>query len=495
MVSKSAILKELQRRKSEAEKPKFVFEEFCFDKQIQFLRGQGKRFRTAVCSRRAGKTIGIAADMIDTCIYNKAVYCLYLTLTGETAREIIWSDIKLILEKYEIGCKTNEVRMSVDFPNGSKIRIAGVKDRSEIEKYRGRKVVKAYIDECQSFRPFIAELIKDVLVPTLRDTRGSLYLTGTPGPVLAGPFYEYSHNDSWDNYHWNAFQNPHMHNPPEKDLEITLEEERILFNVDTSDPGYQRETYGIWVEDLESLVFKFKKGYNECTKLPEEGEWTFIFGIDIGFNDSDAIAVLGYNNWKKKVYLVEEVVKAKQDITSLVEQIKNLKHKYNPVKMVIDAGALGKKIQEEIHKRHSLNLVAAEKSRKIEFIELLNDDLRKGRLLAKEGSIFAEDCLLVQWDRESKIKNPERPKVSKTYHSDICDAVLYAWRECQHYLSELPPPSAPKIGTDAYMEKIEQEEADRLQRLAKDPNYALTLELEKDIDELDALLSDPFDDF
>lgn len=440
-------------------------------------------------------TVAIAADMIDTCLYNKEVYCLYLTLTAETAREIIWSDILLIIEKYDLDCKTNQVRMSVDFPNGSKIRIAGVKDRTQIEKYRGRKVVKAYIDECQSFRPFIAELIKDILVPTLRDNRGSLYLTGTPGPVLAGPFYEYSTSDNWDNHHWTAFDNPHMHDPPEKDLEETLEEERILFNINTSDPGYQRETYGVWVEDLDSLVFKFRRGYNECKELPEEGEWTFIFGIDIGFNDSDAIAVLGYNNHLKKVYLVEELVTAKQDITALVVQIKTLQNKYNPVKMVIDAGALGKKIQEEIHKRHSLNLVAAEKSRKIEFIELMNDDLRKGRLLATEGSIFAEDCLLVQWDRDSIVKNPENPKISRTYHSDICDAVLYAWRECQHYLSELPGKPDPKRGTAAYMEKMEQEEAERMERLAKDPNYALTLELEKDIDELSSLLDDPFNDF
>ena len=86
----------------------------------------------------------------------------------------------------------------------------------------------------------------------------------------------------------------------------------------------------------------------------------------------------------------------------------------------MDAGALGKKIQEEILTRHGVNLEAAEKSRKVEFIELLNDDLRTAKFKAFKGSLFEEDCMLLQWDKESKIRNPDRPKISDTYHSDAC---------------------------------------------------------------------------
>ena len=69
--------------------------------------------------------------------------------------------------------------------------------------------------------------------------------------------------------------------------------------------------------------------------------------------------------------------------------------------------------------------------------------------------------MLVQWDKESKIRNPERPKISDSYHSDICDAVLYAWRECKHFLSEksiIPP----KRGTDKYMDELEAKEAEKM---------------------------------
>ena len=100
----------------------------------------------------------------------------------------------------------------------------------------------------------------------------------------------------------------------------------------------------------------------------------------------------------------------------------------------MDAGALGKKIQEELIHRYSLNVEAAEKSRKVEFIELLNDDLSRGIFKAFSNSAFQEDAARVQWDRESKIRNPEKPKISNIFHSDICDAVLYGWRACRHYL-------------------------------------------------------------
>jgi len=421
--AQKALLMELKRREEaksiEASKPQFNFESYCFAPQRDFFRSPGERFRVAVCSRRAGKTIGIAADAIDTCLKTPNAVCLYITITSQNARNIIWGDTLKILEEYDLECKIDNTRLSLKFPNGSRFIIAGAKDRQEIEKYRGWKLTKCYIDECQSFRPYIEELVNDIITPALRDLRGNLYMTGTPGPVPAGYFYTISTSDLWTSHKWTAFDNPHLHNPAKGiDLEETLAEERRLKGIDIDNASYQRETYGRWVEDKDALVFKFNKERNIYYDKPTIDQ--YIFGIDIGYNDADSIAVLGYNDIDKKVYIIEEVEKTKQDITSLVQEIKRLQKIYNPIKMVMDAGALGKKIQEEILQRHSLKLEAAEKHRKIEFIELLNDDLRNAKLLAAPNSIFEQDSYLVTWDRESKIKNPENPKISSTYHSDSC---------------------------------------------------------------------------
>ena len=321
MINKHALIDEINKRKMLKERPVFCFEDFCFDKQRDFFRGEGQglRFHTSVCSRRAGKTVGIGSDMLDLIKKHPGINILYITVTQQQARAIIWGDLLNIIDEYELDCKVDQQRMTITYFHGSKgsknktkrstIYIAGAKDRSEIEKFRGWKLFRCYIDECQSFRSYIKELIDDIIIPALRDLRGHLYLTGTPGPVKAGVFYEYSTSSNWDNHHWTAFENPHMHNPPEKDLNVTLEEERIVRGIDENDPSYIRETYGKWVEDLDQLVFKFSANKNIYETLPKEGDWTYIMGVDIGYEDSDAIVILGYNSHVKKVFLVDEFTK------------------------------------------------------------------------------------------------------------------------------------------------------------------------------------------
>ena len=493
---KNALIAELTRRKKE-KTPNFNFVKYVFPQQEKFLRGDGPRFRTALCSRRAGKTVGIAADAMDDLLNVPNITSLYITLTQSNARNIIWGDLMKIIEEHDLEFKIDNTRLSIKNPaNGSKFIVAGAKDRQEIEKYRGWKLYKCYIDECQSFRPYIEELVNDIITPALRDLQGTLYLTGTPGPIPAGYFHKCTTSDLWNNHHWTAFENPYMnnfkghanYNPELKTikLEEILAEERTMKGISESDPGYQRETFGIWVEDPDSLVYKFNHQLNITNNLPsiDDKHLTYIFGIDIGFNDADAIAVLGYHSKHKVMYLMEEKLVRKQDITSLVGQIKALQATYKPVKMVMDAGALGKKVQEEIQQRHGLNIEAAEKHRKNEFIELLNDDLRTAKFKTFPGSEFEADTKLLQWDRQSKINNPEKPKVSSIYHSDITDAVLYGWRECRHYLSE---PDKEKLdkSSNEYMLKQERIEAEKMQQKLENPEeFEIMEEFASDMDQI-----------
>jgi phage terminase large subunit len=485
-VNQDALIAEIRRRQSQKVDltPKFVFNDHCFPAQIQFFKGDGPRFRTAVCSRRAGKTVGIAADAVDTCVSEPGVICLYITLSKRNARNIIWHDIQKIISDYDLKAKINQVEMSILFENGSKINIEGAKDRSEVEKYRGWKLRKAYIDECQSFRPYIKDLVNEVITPALRDLRGELYLTGTPGPIPAGYFYESSHSPKWHNHKWTAFDNPHLHDPSNgKDLEVTLTEERELKGITSLDASYRRETFGEWVEDTDSLVFKYDQERNDFTVLPK-GEYTYVMGVDIGFNDADAIAILAYSKDHNKVYLVEEFVKPKQTISQLAEAIKEIDAAYGCIKKVIDAGALGKKIQEEIVQRYGINLEAAEKQRKVEFIELMNSDMRTGKIKAKNNSRFAEDSRLVQWDKDRS--TPDKLKVSDIYHSDICDAVLYAYRECRHFLYEKPKTQHHR-DTDEYMKLQEQIEAEKMEQSKYNNDFEIT---EDEMLDYERLMSD-----
>lgn len=449
------LLKELKRR---AEAKSFRLEDFCFDKQLAFIKDED-RFKTAVCSRRSGKTIACAADLMHTALMQKGDVA-YITLNRITAKRIIWRELLKINEQFNIGAHADKQELTLTLPNGNIIYVSGAKDSSEIEKFRGLSLRKVYIDECQSFRSYIQELVEDVIEPALTDYYGKLCLIGTPGPVPAGYFYEASQNRNWSHHKWTMQENPHIALKSGKNPLDIIVELAARRNLTINDPSIQREYFGQWIKDVDSLVYRFDPVLNTVYEVPEK--LTYIFGIDIGYRDADAIAVLGYSYTTQKVYLVEEKITTKQDITALVEQITELQKKYKPVKMVMDSGALGTKIQHEITRRHSIPVEAAEKSRKLEYIKLLNDDLRTGKFKALHGTRFAEDCMLVQWDYD----DPAKPKISDIYHTDVGDAVLYAWRECNHFFAHLGPPNLDR-NSDAFMVALEEKEADELEKKMK----------------------------
>lgn len=407
-------------------------------------------FKVAVCSRRAGKTVACAAHMIHTAINTPNSVSLYITLSAANAKKLVWKELKKINDEAKLLGTVNEVELSITFQNGAVIYVSGAKDKTEIEKFRGLAIKLCYIDECQSFRSYIQDLIDDIIAPALLDYAGSLCLIGTPGPVPTGFFYECAvTSDVWSKHHWTYFDNPHIAIKSGKTHQQGLDRELKRRGLTVEDPSIQREFFGKWVLDSDSLLIKYDAKKNNYSQLNPHIPYTYIMGIDVGFKDADAICVLAWSEQDPVTYLVEELLTEKQGVTELADQITMLDQKYKVSKMIMDMGALGKKIGEEIIRRHKLPVEAAEKSRKMENIELLNDALRSNRFKAKATSKFAQDSYLVEIDQDKS--TPERRVVSDRYHSDIIDAVLYAFKLSPAYTYEAPV-TPPKPGTKEWAE-------------------------------------------
>lgn len=453
-----AIVNELQARKTRA----FLLSDYLFSHQLAFI-DDPSRFKLALTTRRAGKTVSCAASLIATALEEPFLVCLYITLSRTNAKKIVWRELKKIDRQFGLGFEFNESELSAQAANGSIIYCSGASDRTEIEKFRGLAIKLCYIDECQSFPDYIRDLIDDVLAPALMDHAGTLCLIGTPGPVPTGFFYEASQGGYWSKHTWSFWDNPHI-----KNAKKVYEEELRRKGVGPDNPSIQREWFGKWVLDTDSLVYQYKAQRNHYETLPH-GKLNYILGVDLGFNDADAIAVLAWSDSSPTTYLVEEKVTRKQGISDLVAQIEVLRNKYDVSKIVVDQGGLGKKIAEELSKRYKISVQAAEKVRKVEFIELMNDCLRTGTLLAKKESRFAEDCMKVEWDSDKS--TPDKKVISKRFHSDICEAVLYAWRESYSF-THTPALAKPKTGSKEWardeenrmfedeMERLKQEKED-----------------------------------
>src|ERR1017187_7635851 len=106
---------------------KFTLENFLFDQQLAFVRDEAP-FKVAVCSRRSGKTIACAAHLIHTAITNPDTISLYITLSRNNAKKLIWREIIKFNETYKLGGIPDISELSMTFPNKSVIYISGCKD-------------------------------------------------------------------------------------------------------------------------------------------------------------------------------------------------------------------------------------------------------------------------------------------------------------------------------------------------------------------------------
>src|ERR1700677_3304197 len=448
-LSSTAILKELQSR---AIQKKFDITEYLFKEQLDFVT-DGETFATAVCSRRAGKSIACSAFMIHTALTRPGTVSLYITLSRAGAKRIIWPSIMELNDTYKLGGITNIADLSMKFPNGSMIYLSGAKDQSEVSKFRGMALALAIVDEGQSFGHFLEELVDDVLSKALYDYNGKLRIIGTPPPVPSGYFHKICHSPQWAAHKWTMLQNPWLQKKSGFTPMQLIEKDCKRKGVTIDDPGIQRECFGKWVTDSNALVFRYTKelnGYEELPTVKGTGNWNYIIGVDLGYDDADALAVLAYHDNLNAVFVVEEITRNKQTLSDLVDLITSKIGRYDPHSIVMDAGGLGKKIVESISSRFSVGIKAAEKTRKFEYIELLNDSMRTGKFFARVDGKFANDTQLVEWNRDKS--TGDRLVVSDRFHSDITDAVLYAFRESLHFLSEKEPDKI-RPGTEAWVKK------------------------------------------
>lgn len=459
MITQSAVKRTLAKRLA-ASKSVFNVADFLFPEQLKFIQDKSSN-KIAVCSRRAGKTIACAADLIDTSLKNPGVVSLYITLSRNNAKKIIWREIKKINRDYALGGIENLSELSMTFPNNSIIYLSGAKDTNEIEKFRGLALKLVYIDEAQSFRAYIKELIDEVLAPALMDYAGTLVMIGTPPPIPTGYFCEsFQNTNGWAKHHWTFWDNPYIVKKSKMPHQAMMDRELKRRGVTTEDASIQREWFGRFTLDSDALLLHYNISKNHFEALPNimPKKFNYIMGIDLGFDDADAIAVLAWSDNEPTTYLIEEKVVAQQGLTELVDQIQVMQKKYDIHKIVIDQGGLGKKLAEEMRRRHGIPVQAADKARKMENIAFMNDALRTGRLKAKQESKFAQDTFLVEIDKQKS--TPDKIKVSDKYHSDIIDAVLYAFRESPAYTYQAPA-RKPVPGSQEWLDAQDNEMFER----------------------------------
>lgn len=430
----------------------------CFPKQRAFIQDP-HRGKAALCTRRAGKSYGVAAAHCIALLQggNGA----YIAPTAKQARRIMWhgrAGLKAVARRFKIdadshpqyGVEFNNTELIVTCRgNQASVMLGGAETQDDCEKFRGEAYKLVTIDEPASFKAHLDYLLDEVLEPTLLDEDGTLALVGTPGRVLAGKFYEITSGQKgppadddvdedvkladWSVHHWSVFDNPYLKNATTFLARVFR---RHGWNATDPPPRAQREYGGKWVRETETLCYPYADA-NLVDALPGGHEWRYVKGLDLGVM---AIEVVAYAPTHPAVYFVEGW-KKNVGLSSLADKMREFDWRYPNAPWMGDYGALGKQIIDEFNLRYKFGIRAAEKRDKAAYMEALAEDLRAGRAKVVRGNPILAEWDVLQWaeptgDPKQDQKRQEHPG----FENHLSDAGLYAWREAKHWCFVNPEP-------------------------------------------------------
>lgn len=390
----------------------------------------------ALCSRRAGKTHALAVWYLLGALREPGGLSLYVARTASQARELLWDGA---LRQLGGGLATLTVRQGqhyVQVAGGHRIWLGGCSDRTEVDRYRGYRYRRCAVDEAQSL-PWLEELLADAIEPALLDYRAQLRLTGTPGPVPAGPYYDATTGSSWSVHRWTMRENPHL-----GDVEPWLAQLRSSRGWTERTPRYRREYLGEWVLDRDALVYPYQAALSQWLGDLPEGRVSTVLGVDLGSSGTSAVVVVSTVAGDPRVWIRRAETRTGLSVSALAVWVQQTAREWQATRIVVDAGGLGGAYVDELRERYGVYAEAAEKSAKAAAIAGMAGDLASGTLLVapRQCRVLLDEWSALTWDDEASAR-AGRPVYSDRMPDHASDAALYAWRAARPvYRPEREPP-------------------------------------------------------
>ena len=346
------------------------------------------------------------------------------SMTQDKSISLYWDAVMKYSDEVGLGYKSSQKNSVITTPRGNHIRFKSLRDLKVASGGRGDRYVLLLIDEVQNIREDVLQEFLRVTKPATSDFGGTTILLGTMPHVPSGYWFDIInkrvHNTPC---HFLRWQDNHFISGAEREAMIDDELAKANEVRGKESAFFRREWYGEQVWDKDSLAFMYNtrtNHYLEVDIAPKDRE--YVIGVDLGFNDADAFAVMCYSAKSPHVYLVEEEVRSRQDVTSCCEKIQLLSEKYGDPLVIVDSGSIGKKVLEEMINRYGVNAQAAEKSEKGGWIHVTRQHLHRGLLKIRQESHAVEEMSKVE------LNDNQDGWRKDGYHPDLLDAILYSFR-------------------------------------------------------------------
>ena len=436
------IIREAQRRADALEQ--LDFSELTFGEQRAFIEDES-RLKVACCSRRSGKSHGVAILLLKSALEKPGCTPVYINMNRASAQLIIWPALRDLSNQFNLGLQFIKASGDVIVPNGSEIRVFGAGSMREMDKVRGvgTTLTIACLDEAQNFGADMEYLIRNVILPATADHKAPVVVTGTPNQTCAGPFHEICHQQgemvealaeqgfAWSVHGWTMKENPHI-----KEVEDEYALAKGANGWQDNTPAFRREYFGEWVRDTAGLCFDIQD-HMFVDEFPEKDadDWEFDVGVDIGTKDPCAFTVIAFSQSLAITYVLQSY----RDHMNTLETGNELdKHAETyPISVnVIDAGGMGARDLELWQATHPwLPLVKAKKGPgSVDMgISIINADIRAGKIkfLRKGCSQLIDEMRLLSW--EDDVRHTGRRQVKKGDHDHCADSFRYVYQRVRTY--------------------------------------------------------------
>lgn len=448
----------------------------CFRQQKEYITHPAK-LKAVLCSRRAGKTYSSGVYLIKEAMENPGVSILYLGLTKESAKSVIFKDVvkQILLDKGLTEGIDFHIKFSppmLEFANGSIIYISGADQNFKIaNNLLGNKYKLIVIDECQSWTQDLEKIIYEILHPTTLDLGGTICMIGYPDlsvrkkklPIFYAVTTGKHEGLKWELFKWNTLDNNKK--PPNATKTVAESHIERLALIESQNPLYKKTPpyfanyLGEWFDDLNRLVYKYDQDINCIDKLPSsENGYYYVMGLDLGFNDATAFIISAYSEYDKRLYFIDSFKKEGMIIDDVADKIQEFKDKYPIHTIVVDNAS--KQVVETLKQRHGHHMIAAEKQDKMHYINMMNSDLMTAII-----KIVGNKCEELKDEWRSCVYDEKNEKIIESAKNEnhLADAALYAWRYSYNYLAKNKPVKVDRTSNE-YEEKMLKDITQKFER-------------------------------
>lgn len=403
-------------------------------------------------ARRSGKSNANAKRLLRHAPRHPGGLSFFAAKDSKTARRIIWQTFKELHHEFALGLKFNRGENTVVAPNGYTVWLLGMDEDGEADKLRGAThgLVEGVIDECATIPDeTLRYAVMECALPALGQNGGRLALSGTPGPLMQGFFYDQC--QARQCFHWDARQNPYL----------KIGGERFLANALRDNPGwtestpqFKREYLGLWCEDIDALIYSYQASRNLIYEGSEFPMGRTVLGVDVGFEDGNGYTVTRTqppNN--PEIHILRSYEKRHQKLPAMAAEIESLRRQYNVNWVFVDEGNNGLMVSKTLNEM-GIPCLPTPKGLKRPRIEFVRGGLTSGTIKVLRGQC---DTLVGEWGMIPW--NEKRTDADERYSNECSDSAIYAilpqTMAYAHLVNEAP------VGSREHVRNLQASDKDR----------------------------------